>query len=166
MADRYYASITIPTVFLEDEEIQDMIECLEEDDSNYDEPDSGMKTYFDEQASYGQFEELEGYLVESCLPFDRNSAAYFEHEAGMLVFRPAAVGFEKIHTTLACTDLGPVIQVSNIQEMLDDNEGAEDVFEKLKELVEKNDPISLADYMSQYGDKILLAGVSDLENVV
>ena len=48
----------------------------------------GVLYFGDPQASYGQFEELEEYLIEQGIPFDRNSDGYFEYPPESRSSRP------------------------------------------------------------------------------
>ncbi len=50
----------------------------------------------DDETRWGMFEELEHYLVEQAVPFDRASDGKYEHSPEIRRFRPAvAVGFGK-----------------------------------------------------------------------
>lgn len=48
----------------------------------------GVLWFGDDQASYGEFHDLEGYLREQGIPYDRHSSGYHEWNAEESGFRP------------------------------------------------------------------------------
>ena len=50
--------------------------------------ENGQLRLADPEACYGQFEELEGFLQEHGIPFDRHSDARYEFDAVNVMFRP------------------------------------------------------------------------------
>ena len=53
---------------------------------------SGTLELMNDQARYGQFEELEAFLVKHKIPFDRHSDAKYEFDPERVVFRPGMKG--------------------------------------------------------------------------
>jgi len=73
---------------------------------------------YDDQARYGEFDELEAFLVEHEIHFNRHSDGYCEHNAQWLFFRgsdaPLAMPAEQ--------GAGILLYRENVAEILDDEE--------------------------------------------
>lgn len=162
MADYFHASITIPKKFIdEDEHLQQLIK----DENFNDEPDDeedGLVQYSETMAHNGEFEYLENYLREAHIPFDRNSSAHYEIDGEHVSYRPAAQGFPKVDVILYCLGDGDeAIGLDEIKKMLDESKSDEEIASKLRAIRQEHDPISLKDYMEQYGDKIITVALDD-----
>ncbi len=48
----------------------------------------GYLKFSDDEASWGQFGELEHFLVQHKIPYDRQSEAKYEYDAELIVYRP------------------------------------------------------------------------------
>jgi len=61
------------------ETIKDIVELVRED---------GILELVDHEARYGEFPDLEDYLVASQIPFDRHSDAQYEYDGELVSYRP------------------------------------------------------------------------------
>lgn len=136
MSDRYYASFHIRKKDLEaDSELKESIE-------NYfgyeGEEKDGVVTFEDDQASYGQFLDIEDKCQSLNVPFDRYSSGYYENTAYTIHFRP---GKETvcIESDEQGNDLVILDEIVKIQEA-DDAQ----LRTMLDALVEKYHPVPLA----------------------
>jgi len=63
-------------------------DCKTADDLHQALDDQGRLVLADDQASYGQFEGLEGLCIKNGIPFDRHSDGHYEFDAENVYFRP------------------------------------------------------------------------------
>jgi len=63
-------------------------DCKNADDLRQALDDQGRLVLADDQASYGQFEGLEGLCIKNGIPFDRHSDGHYEFDAENVYFRP------------------------------------------------------------------------------
>ena len=102
MSDRFYASIKIGGP-IPKEALPEFIEAVRNEgllDENYElvEPQKpkdlinhlfgGVLSFHDDQAVYGMFDELETFLQEKNVPYNRFSVSYCEFEAENVYYRP------------------------------------------------------------------------------
>lgn len=130
MAERFYGRIDIPVLFVDDK-----VRSLIDDYSGEQYEEDGILTMEDSEARYGEFEDLEDYLVKSQIPFDRASEAYTEYDAETVYYRPES-GLTTITVTAA--SYKPYVLAADLYEVLD-MEPVQAV-SKLKELLAANDP--------------------------
>jgi hypothetical protein len=74
-------------------------------------PRNGIVTFEDDQASYGQFTELEGVFVEAGIPFDRRSCGYAEYDPEHRIFRPDSASGQLSGDVVQPTDENGHVQV-------------------------------------------------------
>ncbi len=93
MGERFWGIIEIPKRFITDDicdaicsergwpdvEVRKEIDAL---------PENGIYEIEDDEASYGQFEEIEGTLIEAGIPFDRRSGGKYEFDPETYIYRP------------------------------------------------------------------------------
>jgi hypothetical protein len=159
MSENYYGAINIPKKIIDNnDQLQNMISDEGFDDEYYDETE-GTVQYGDAMACNGMFDGLEDYLREKKIPFDRSSGAHYEIDAERVIYRPAAEGFNEVDLTLYCFGDGEdALALKEIKSILDESKTDEEIASKVRALYQANVPISLEEYMIQYGDKILPAG--------
>ncbi len=74
-------------------------------------PDTKLLHLYDDQARWGCFEELESWLVEHGISFDRQSEANYEFDGTLVSFRPAIGKIE--HT--ATQDGNPTVRLAELE---------------------------------------------------
>ena len=124
MSDRYPAQIEFPAAAL-DEELKSL---LEEEGVEFDplrgDPDlsvgikAGIFHLHTPEADWGQFEKLETMLKGRGVPFDRDSAPYFDCAAKRVIFRPAANGKPAQELTFLLLDDEPAVSVQKVGDLL------------------------------------------------
>lgn len=134
MADHYFGSIDIPRCLIT-LEIQKEIDA---EGLSYEGEEKGVVTFTHEGASNGQFNELEGVLVEKGIAFDRYSSGFCEHTQEKRYFRPAGIS-EVVDVEVALhPDHGEFIPVSEIKEYI--SLSAEEFKSKMLMLIQKWSP--------------------------
>ncbi|MNW54911.1 hypothetical protein D3C74_325360 [compost metagenome] len=93
--------------------------------------------YFSGFAPNGQLEELEEYLVEQGIPFDRHSEGYGEIAPELRVFRPGLIDRVMIRSNegeayLSTNALRSVLSIKN---------SASEIIKRISDLVEEVEPI-------------------------
>ena len=95
----------------------------------------------DDEAAYGMFEELEGYLVEQAVPFDRASDGGYEHSPELRRFRPCIidgtgqVSQTQVDRTFLCDhDNRPVAAHVDIKEAIAGTQTRQELAARLVEL--------------------------------
>ena len=94
MADYFCGKIEVPRKYAETPEIKEMLEEHFEDVDvcfclGFHAPASDKVLEFaDNGARYGEFPELEKFLVEHKIPFDRYSTSHYEYEPKVASYRP------------------------------------------------------------------------------
>jgi hypothetical protein len=64
----------------------------EEQLHEYLEPNSGALVFYDENRAWGGFDDLEEFLFERSIPFDRQHAGRYEYSGELVQFRPGMAG--------------------------------------------------------------------------
>lgn len=132
MADRMYASIHIPECYITDEVLGWINEeCLEDDGEN-----GGIHGYHEDQATWGEFSDLERFLVGKGIPFDRFCEGEYEHLPEWRAYRPN-IGMDAVMVTDEAMG-APMIEVPKIRRIL----AQEDIdhLTAIRELLEKEAP--------------------------
>jgi hypothetical protein len=130
MADRFYGEIKIPVSYIDDE-LQELIDQYSADTFEED----GIFSLSDPDARSGEFEELEEYLVQNNIPFDRFSDSYAEYEAEKKQYRPES-GITGV--TLTGGDGHTYVQAEDLRPLLEMNSAI--ALEKLESLLNERDP--------------------------
>ena len=85
MSSRYYAEISFPKRYI-NEELQKLIDIyIDEEDEPFDERVFCGRSY---EARDGMFEEIEGYFRDRKIPFDRITEACFGDPEMIYIYRP------------------------------------------------------------------------------
>ena len=94
-----------------------------------------------DEARWGMFEELEAYLAEQAIPFDRVSDGRYEHSPELRRFRPrvsaerGCVSQAEIDRTFLCDhDNRPMVALADVAEALADTQTREELAARLVEL--------------------------------
>ena len=82
---------------------------------------SGTLELMDDEATYGQFEELEAFLVKHKIPFDRHSDAKYEFDAERVVFRP---GMKEPQIQPATNDDDVLVRADDVMDVVKGLEAA------------------------------------------
>ena len=84
-------------------------------------------------ANYGEFPDLEAYLVSNGIPFDRHSDARYEIDAEEVCFRS---GMEKpLVSTGTQDDASPVVNQADVAKAIEQAASAEDAVESIRGLL-------------------------------
>lgn len=136
MADKYYASISIPTRFIT-EAVKEWI-IAEIGKWNFDaaSEEEGVTFFKNDFAHNGYFEDLEVKLVEAGIPFDRNSSGFGEYKPEIRYFRPGVID----KSIMVTNDGDPYIETYELKKLLDFPSNT-DVINKLAELIQQADPV-------------------------
>jgi hypothetical protein len=84
---------------------------------------------YDEQARYGEFEELEQFCIENDLTFKRQSSPKYEYEGQIRFFLPASGE----HVISATDDGEPYLKLSELKDYQDKGLTLQEVIEKVEE---------------------------------
>jgi len=128
MADHYWGWIQFPAGMID----QEVKEALEAEGVGFDEHGvietrdgyvwiaDGIFSLEDDQASYGQFEDLENLLRLKGIPFDRESGQAYEFTPELAIFRPAQNGTPALDRVipLAGDSPEPIVKVQEILNLL------------------------------------------------
>jgi hypothetical protein len=143
MPDRFYACIYIPRKYINSEvrallKEEGILELSDSVDSDI------IQEFHDEQASYGQFEDLEKNLKVLGVPFNRASNGYGEYDPKERCYRPARNDEPEIDFVFDEDNSNhvPVIYASDIWQILKLGEPDEAIVNKLR------------DYMIRYAPQI------------
>lgn len=97
MADHYSGCLRIPVSFYTDDVKKQLYWCAGENRCDLGTSDGDGIVYIrKDQILWGQFEELEAWLVEHGVPFDRHSGGYCEIEPCLRQYRPAEDGVDAV----------------------------------------------------------------------
>lgn len=156
MSDYFGGVIQIPQKFInESEDLRNAIARESFSDDQYFE-DGGIIQYGAAKALNGEFEDLEKYLQENKIPFDRSSEGYYEYDPEYSVYRPAAEGFDEIEKVFYnANDGSMVVDMARIKKILGESKSDEEIAAKVRDLVQEYEPISLEEYVVKYGDFII-----------
>ena len=95
----------------------------------------------DDEARWGMFEELEAYLTEQAIPFDRVSDGKYEHSPELRRFRPrvsaerGCASQAEIDRTFLCGhDNRPMVALADVAEALADTQTREELAARPVEL--------------------------------
>lgn len=156
MADYFYGCIYIPDSYIT-AEVKNKIEAeglLTEMDDQV----NNISSFYDEMARYGMFEELEDFLIENKIPFDRYSSNYCEYLPCRKFYRPATDSQDEIVIEQVTTENGsPFVETRELREILN----KEDARTELESLLKKHDP-----EIPSLNDFSLTGNESRLENAV
>lgn len=97
--------------------------------------EDGLLTFCDEDAWWGEFEELERWLMEHKMPFRRQSDGKYEYLPEIVEFRPD-LGHEGYHQTICSDDGEPLLYSSYILPIVKEMEKTDDPV-RLRALVEQ-----------------------------
>jgi hypothetical protein len=148
MSDRFWARLEFPAALI-DAEITEALEAegvnmakLDPSESadDYAWIEDGIFTLEDSEARYGQFEDLEGVLKLKGIPFDRESAGYYEFIPERVIFRPATNGDLPREMVFLLCDGDPVVSVAAIREALDRTDTEEGPEENVRDYLNFNFP--------------------------
>ena len=77
--------------------------------------EGGVLHLYDDERTWGEFEDLEEFLRENKIPYDRQTASKYEYDAEQAIYRPAS-GLEVTPTTGSGN---PVVEVASLQPVID-----------------------------------------------
>ena len=78
--------------------------------------EDGLLYFADDEAAWGEFEELEGWLREHNLPFQRHAEGKYEHPAETIEFRPDLRGKRNRNVYVTTSPEGaPMVFASDIE---------------------------------------------------
>jgi len=129
MADRMAAEIWIggklPRTLLDEFPISDLRVDFDENpfDATTEEgilsarDEAGLLHFADCEAAWGEFQELEGWLREHNIPFQRHSSGKYEHDPCLVEFRPDLPGTPDRYT-LTNQDGAPVVRNDEIEKAM------------------------------------------------
>lgn len=93
VADRYSASLRIPASFYHGDVKRRLDSYADDTGYEFYEDDADGIIYLEQDyALRGEFPDLEGWLVDQGIPFDRYSAGYYDIEPCLRQYRPAEDG--------------------------------------------------------------------------
>ncbi|WP_223821861.1 hypothetical protein [Paenibacillus peoriae] len=93
--------------------------------------------YFSGFAPNGQHDELEEYLVEQGIPFDRHSEGYGEKAPELRVFRPGLID----HVTIRNSEGEAYVSTDALRSVLSMKNSASEIVKRISDLVEEVEPI-------------------------
>ena len=129
MSDRFGASLKVRRADYEGD--ANLKKLLDQEKPDLEEYGTFMIT--DDQARYGEFDEIETYCVNHGIAFDRWSESYYEYRSQIRMFRPGATVIDK--TVYLSSDNGdPFIECRTVRAILDDASKSES--EKLQKIFE------------------------------
>jgi hypothetical protein len=130
MADRMSAEISIGgklrRSLLEEFPISDLyldwdhnrLQSATEADLPASRDEDGLLHFADDEAAWGEFQELEGWLRENKIPFRRHSEGKYEYSPELVEFRPDLKGRRNQNVYTLATQTGnPVIEVACFQKI-------------------------------------------------
>jgi len=126
MSDNYWGKLEFPAGLI-DAEVTEALEAegvnmakLDPSEScdDYAWVEDGIFTLEDSQARYGQFEDLENLLRLKGIPFDRESAGYYEFIPERVIFRPGVNGAPPRELCFYLSDGDPVVKVEEVRKAL------------------------------------------------
>jgi hypothetical protein len=80
--------------------------------------EDGLLHFADDEAAYGEFQELEGWLRENKIPFRRHSEGKYEYSPELVEFRPDLKGERNRNVCTLATQTGnPVIEVACVEKI-------------------------------------------------
>ena len=136
MADRMSAEIWIGgrlrRSLLEQLPVSDL--CLDWDDNRLQSvseanllaarDEDGLLHFADAEAAWGEFEELENWLRNHKIPFQRHSEGKYEYSPRLVAFRPDLKGKRNQDIDLLATQSGnPVVEMVSIEKIIDQMAG-------------------------------------------
>jgi len=111
--------------------------CKNADDLRQTRDEQGRLVLADDQASYGQFEGLEGLCIKNGIPFDRHSDAHYEFDAENVYFRPGMKHPAQVSSNNCGDDLMAADEVRTVAKALVRLANAKLTKEKLRAAVAK-----------------------------
>jgi hypothetical protein len=84
--------------------------------------ENGLLHFADYEIAWGEFQELEGWLREHALPFQRRSSGKYSYDPCFVEFRPDLPG-KPDRDTLTTQDGSPVIYRAEIEQIVQDMAG-------------------------------------------
>lgn len=132
MGTYFYGALTLPTHLIDaDVEEQIELEGVEEREEV-----DGL-TALTGLTRYGEYEDLEKYLVSRKIPFDRDSEAYTEFEAETVFYRPDRHD-KPITVTVTASDADFFVLADQLKPLL--NMDPEEAMVQLKALLDERAP--------------------------
>ncbi|MDI6824662.1 MAG: hypothetical protein QME87_09955 [Bacillota bacterium] len=137
MAERIPATLRVGGSITREqyEEIKRLIEQEGDPFLSMVEPDSLVCEADD--APWGRFEELEEYLVQHGIPFDRHTEAKYEYDAVLRVFRPGALDEE----VPANQDGNIVVLAEDIRQAIAATKTRKALVHRLEEIIRASVPL-------------------------
>lgn len=142
MAERYHADLYIPTYMID----ADLEAHIEQEGIRDQIDEDGITSLSDSHARYGEFEDLEQYLIGRNIPFDRYSEAHMEFQAEAAYYRP---GMDEKLTVPVTTHLFPYVTTAELKPLLD--LAPDEALRQLKDLIDEHDPYvkPITDYITE-----------------
>lgn len=145
MSERFYGRISIPKVFVEREDVQELIRrefqnlVYEEQHEN-----DGVVHFSCDEAYFGMFQELEDGLQKLGIPYDRYSEKYASYDEEIVYFRPDEPDSNRRLIRLELHDEKPFIRLHRLQRILegDPNKLRENLENLLNEVHPQVTPLS------------------------
>lgn len=94
--------------------------------------------FTDDQASYGQFEQLEGFLVKHRIHFDRHSEARYEYDGENVYYR----GGRKVAVMLANYSGDPLVSCQDVRKILDNSKSDQTRLDAIRRLITVPAPLA------------------------
>lgn len=139
MSEWFYGRISIPKIFVEREDVQELIRREFQNLVYEEQYENDEVVHFScDETYFGMFQELEDGLQKLRIPYDRYSEAYTPYPEEIVYFRPNELNPDHQLIRLVLHDGEPFVLTYQIRKILE--EAPDNLRENLENLLDRVDP--------------------------